>query len=149
MGPRHAIDVGRDGNHQDRHPGRRDIRVLDRGYIDLESPIGRGFMAMFSALAEDERRRIIKRTHEGRRISQARGVKIGRRERLNEKQKAEVRRRLAAGETAAELAPLYGVSRPTMGGYVTAERATDVMPAINLTRPLARLMLLLVAMFRS
>lgn len=43
------------------------IRVLDRSYIDLETPIGRGFMAFFSAMAEDERNRIIKRTHEGRR----------------------------------------------------------------------------------
>jgi DNA invertase Pin-like site-specific DNA recombinase len=52
--------------------------VLDRSYIDLSTPIGRGFMAMFSAMAEDERGRIIKRTHEGRKISQARGVKMGR-----------------------------------------------------------------------
>jgi DNA invertase Pin-like site-specific DNA recombinase len=37
------------------------IRVLDRSYIDLGTPIGRGFMAMFSAMAEDERGRIIKR----------------------------------------------------------------------------------------
>ena len=42
------------------------IKVLDRSYIDLETPMGRGFMAMMSAMAEDERLRIIKRTHEGR-----------------------------------------------------------------------------------
>jgi DNA invertase Pin-like site-specific DNA recombinase len=40
------------------------IKVLDRPYIDLETPMGRGFMAMMSAMAEDERLRIIKRTHE-------------------------------------------------------------------------------------
>jgi hypothetical protein len=45
------------------------IEVLDRCYIDLETPMGRGFMAMMSALAEDERQRIIKRTHEGRQIA--------------------------------------------------------------------------------
>jgi DNA invertase Pin-like site-specific DNA recombinase len=67
------------------------IRVLDRGYIDLRTPMGRGFMAMFSALAEDERGRIIKRTHEGRKVSQARDVRMGRKEKLNEKQKAEAR----------------------------------------------------------
>jgi DNA invertase Pin-like site-specific DNA recombinase len=38
------------------------IRVLDRSYIDLTTPMGRGFMAMMSAMAEDERLRIIKRT---------------------------------------------------------------------------------------
>jgi DNA invertase Pin-like site-specific DNA recombinase len=90
------------------------IRVLDRSYIDLGTPIGRGFMAMFSAMAEDERGRIIKRTHEGRKISQARGVKMGRKPKLNEKQKAEARKRLAAGEIPNDLAPLYGVSRATI-----------------------------------
>ena len=90
------------------------IRVLDRSYIDLGTPIGRGFMAMFSAMAEDERGRIIKRTHEGRKISQGRGVKMGRKPKLNELQKAEARKRLAAGEIPNDLAPLYGVSRATI-----------------------------------
>jgi Resolvase, N terminal domain len=31
------------------------IKVLDRSYIDLTTPMGRGFMAMMSAMAEDER----------------------------------------------------------------------------------------------
>ena len=53
------------------------IKVLDRSYIDLETPMGRGFMAMMSAMAEDERLRIIKRTHEGRKIAQAKGVRMG------------------------------------------------------------------------
>jgi DNA invertase Pin-like site-specific DNA recombinase len=90
------------------------IRVLDRSYIDLETPMGRGFMALFSAMAEDERNRIVKRTHEGRKVSQARGVKMGRKEKLNDKQKAEARQRLANGEFPSDLAPLYGVSRPTI-----------------------------------
>ena len=66
------------------------------------------------SLAEDERNRIIKRTHEGRKVSQSRGVKMGRKEKLNELQKSEARRRLAAGELPVDLAPLYGVSRPTI-----------------------------------
>jgi DNA invertase Pin-like site-specific DNA recombinase len=45
------------------------VRVLDRTYIDLTSPIGRGFMAFISAMAEDERLRIIKRTREGRAVA--------------------------------------------------------------------------------
>jgi DNA invertase Pin-like site-specific DNA recombinase len=48
------------------------IKVLDRSYIDLATPMGRGFMAMMSAMAEDERLRIIKRTHEGRQIARER-----------------------------------------------------------------------------
>ena len=33
---------------------------------------------MMSAMAEDERLRIIKRTHEGRQIARAKGVRMGR-----------------------------------------------------------------------
>ena len=42
-----------------------------------KTPMGRGFMAMMSAMAEDERLRIIRRTHEGRKIAQAKGVRMG------------------------------------------------------------------------
>src|SRR4029453_1356992 len=45
--------------------------------VDLGTPAGRGFLAMFMAMAERERERIIKRTHEGRRIPQQRGIKNG------------------------------------------------------------------------
>jgi DNA invertase Pin-like site-specific DNA recombinase len=93
------------------HETRSSAAGLDRRTSTL---IGRGFMAMFSAMAEDERGRIIKRTHEGRKLAQGRGVKMGRKEKLNELQKAEARRRLTAGEIPAELAPLYGVSRATI-----------------------------------
>ncbi len=71
------------------------IKVLDRSYIDLETPMGRGFMAMMSAMAEDERLRIIKRTHEGRKIAQAKGVRMGRKPKLTPHQKTEARQRIA------------------------------------------------------
>ena len=74
------------------------IKVLDRSYIDLETPMGRGFMAMMSAMAEDERLRIIKRTHEGRKIAQAKGVRMGRKPILTPHQKKEARQRNAKGE---------------------------------------------------
>jgi DNA invertase Pin-like site-specific DNA recombinase len=90
------------------------VRVLDRTYIDLTSPIGRGFMAFISAMAEDERLRIIKRTSEGRSIARDKCVKMGPKFKLNDVQKAEARRRLADGEAAAHLAKLYGVSRATI-----------------------------------
>ena len=38
------------------------IRVLDFLSLDLTTPEGRGFLAMFSAMAERERARIIART---------------------------------------------------------------------------------------
>jgi len=90
------------------------IRVLDRSYIDLTSPIGRGFMAFISALAEDERNRIIKRTREGRAIAREKGVKMGPRFSLNDVQSTEARKRLADGEPANHLAKIYDVSRATI-----------------------------------
>ena len=99
------------------------IRVLDRAYIDLTSPIGRGFMAFISAMAEDERLRIIKRTHEGRAIARENGVKMGPKFRLNDVQRAEARQRLANGEQADHLAKVYGVSRATIYRVCLQERA--------------------------
>ncbi len=90
------------------------IRVLDRSYIDLESPVGRGFMAMLSAMAEDERLRIIKRTHEGRKLAQAKGVRMGRKPILTPHQMAEARGRIAKGATTRELAKSYRVSISTI-----------------------------------
>jgi DNA invertase Pin-like site-specific DNA recombinase len=93
---------------------RASIRVLDRNYIDLTTPMGRGFMAMLSALAEDERLRIIKRTHEGRQVARTKGVKMGRKPILTQHQQKEARGRLAEGATTRELAKSYGVSRSTI-----------------------------------
>jgi DNA invertase Pin-like site-specific DNA recombinase len=90
------------------------IKVLDRSYIDLTTPMGRGFMAMMSAMAEDERLRIISRTHEGRKIAQAKGVRMGRKPKLSPHQKTEARQRLAEGEKTRDLAKSYGVSRSTI-----------------------------------
>ena len=90
------------------------IKVLDRSYIDLETSMGRGFMAMMSAMAEDERLRIIKRTHEGRKIAQAKGVRMGRKPKLTPHQKTEARRRIAKGESTRDLAKSYGVSVSTI-----------------------------------
>ena len=90
------------------------IKVLDKPHLDLTTPLGRGFIAFLSAMAEDERQRIIKRTHEGRVIARENGVKMGRKFRLNELQRSEARQRLANGEAADHLAKLYGVSRATI-----------------------------------
>jgi DNA invertase Pin-like site-specific DNA recombinase len=90
------------------------IKVLDRSYIDLETPMGGGFMAMMSAMAEDERLRIIKRTHEGRRIARAKGVRMGRKPKLIPHQIKEARQRIAKGETTRDLAKSYSVSVSTI-----------------------------------
>jgi DNA invertase Pin-like site-specific DNA recombinase len=90
------------------------INVLDRSYIDLTTPMGRCFMAMMSAMAEDERLRIIKRTHEGRQIARAKGVRMGRKPKLTPHQIKEARQSLAKGEPTRALAKSYGVSVSTI-----------------------------------
>ena len=97
------------------------IKVLDRSYIDLETPMGRGFMAMMSAMAEDERLRIIKRTHEGRQIARAKGVRMGRKPKLTPHQIKEARQRLAQGEPTRALAKSYGVSVSTISRLAAYE----------------------------
>ena len=60
---------------------------------------------MFSAMAERERMRIIKRTHEGRRLAIARGVRMGRKPKLTAHQRQQAVKRLVAGdETTREIA---------------------------------------------
>src|SRR6478752_4643285 len=49
------------------------IKVLDKPYLDLTTPIGRGFIAFLSAMAEDERHRIVKRANDGRAAARKRG----------------------------------------------------------------------------
>ncbi len=76
------VIAGRDRATRSMWDGLQIIKVLDRSYIDLETPMGRDFMAMMSAMAEDERLRIIKRTHEGRQIARAKGVRMVRKPKL-------------------------------------------------------------------
>jgi DNA invertase Pin-like site-specific DNA recombinase len=53
------------------------LKVLDKPNLDLTTPIGRGFIAFLSALAEDERQRIVKRANDGRTAAKARGANSG------------------------------------------------------------------------
>lgn len=66
-------------------------------------------------MAEDEHGRIIKRTHEGRKITQAKGVRMGRRLKLTPPQQKEARQRLAKGKPTRDLAKSYGVSVSPIG----------------------------------
>ncbi len=42
------------------------IKVLDKPHLDPTTKIGQGFLAFLSALAEDERERIVRRAKDGR-----------------------------------------------------------------------------------
>jgi DNA invertase Pin-like site-specific DNA recombinase len=80
------------------------IKVVDKPHLDLTTPLGRGFIAFLSAMAEDERQRIVQRAHDGRAAARARGARMGRREKLNQAQQADARRRLSEGESARQIA---------------------------------------------
>jgi DNA invertase Pin-like site-specific DNA recombinase len=90
------------------------IKVLDKQHLDLTSTIGKGVMALLSALAQDERERIAKRANEGRAIALANGVKFGRKHALNAHQKAEALKRRDAGESTRVIAKTYNVSHATI-----------------------------------
>lgn len=60
------------------------IKVLDKPHLDLTSKIGQGILAFLSALADDERERIVKRAADGRKAAKAKGVVMGRPQALTE-----------------------------------------------------------------
>jgi DNA invertase Pin-like site-specific DNA recombinase len=95
------------------------IKVLDKPHLDLTTPIGRGFIAFLSALAEDERQRILKRANDGRKAARARGAKFGRKPKLSEHQQAEALKRLSAGESCRQIAKTFGVHHATVSRLQT------------------------------
>jgi DNA invertase Pin-like site-specific DNA recombinase len=90
------------------------IKVLDFPSLDLTTPEGRGFLAMFSAMAERERARIIERTREGRRLAMRRGVKMGPPFKLTEHQRQLAAKRMATGESTRQIARDLAVSHNTI-----------------------------------
>src|SRR5436190_8336706 len=95
-----------DGLHIVKHvlDAQATIKVLDFPSLDLATPEGRGFLAMFSAMAERERERIIQRTKEGRRLAMRNGVKMGPHFKLTEHQRGIAAKRMAAGESTRHIA---------------------------------------------
>lgn len=90
------------------------IRVLDKPHLDLTTPIGCGFLAFLSALAEDERGRIVGRAAEGRAVAREKGVRFGPKPKLSDHQRGKALDRLAAGDSCREIARDMGVSATTI-----------------------------------
>jgi len=90
------------------------IRVLDFPSLDLTTPEGRGFLALFSAMAERERIRIVKRTQEGRRLAMEAGKRMGRKPKLTGHQQRSARGRLAKGESTRDIARDFAVHHATI-----------------------------------
>ena len=83
------------------------VKVLDKPWLDLTSPMGKGILAFLSALAEDERERITRRANEGRAAAVKRGVKFGPKPKLTDHQRAVALERLSAGKAAERLPRIW------------------------------------------
>ncbi|MEM9309018.1 MAG: recombinase family protein [Pseudomonadota bacterium] len=90
------------------------VKVLDKPWLDLTTPMGKGILAFLSALAEDERERITRRANEGRHAAKARGVKFGPKPKLTEHQCSLARERLARGDSCRAIAKDMGVAHTTI-----------------------------------
>jgi DNA invertase Pin-like site-specific DNA recombinase len=90
------------------------VKVLDKPHLDLTTPLGRGFVAFLSAMAEDERQRILARCNAGRIVAREQGVRFGRKPKLDEHQQAEIVKRLEAGESCRAIAKTYRVHHATI-----------------------------------
>ena len=96
------------------------FRSLGDAWADTTTPHGRLMLTVLGGLAEFERELIRARTGEGRKRAKDRGVKFGRPSKLTPHQKQEARRRLAAGETQADIARLFGCHGTTIGRLAAA-----------------------------
>ncbi len=90
------------------------IKVLDKPHLDLTTKIGQGFLAFLSALAEDERERIIKRAADGRRAAAKSGTKFGRKPKLTEHQRGRAREMVGQGMPLRAVAREFTVHHSTI-----------------------------------
>ncbi|MEP4638263.1 MAG: recombinase family protein [Yoonia sp.] len=90
------------------------VKVLDKPWLDLTTPMGKGILAFLSALAEDERERITCRANEGRLAAKARGVRFGAKPKLSEHQRLLALQRLADGDSCRAIARDMGVAHTTI-----------------------------------
>ncbi|MEO1610307.1 MAG: recombinase family protein [Pseudomonadota bacterium] len=90
------------------------VKVLDKPHLDLTTPLGKGLLALLSALAEDERQRIVNRAAEGRNLAKQNGSRFGRKPILSGHQQSVALKRLEAGEPCRVIARDMGVSHNTI-----------------------------------
>jgi DNA invertase Pin-like site-specific DNA recombinase len=83
-----------------------------------DSPMSKFMLSVMGAFAEMERSVIRERQREGIAIAKAKGIYKGRKPKLTDVRVEEVKQRVAAGETKAEIARVFGVSRQTLYSYL-------------------------------
>lgn len=90
------------------------FRSLADAWADTSTAHGRLLVTMLAGIAEFERELIRSRTSEGRERAKARGVKMGRRPKLNRDQQREALERIAAGEAIRDIARTFAVAHSTI-----------------------------------
>ncbi|MBY2985679.1 recombinase family protein [Rhizobium leguminosarum] len=90
------------------------LRLLDEPYIDTAFDFADVIAYFRGWVARVQRLRILENTANGRAMAKAKGVKFGRRPKLNSRQKAQVIERKARGEPNARIARSFGVSESTI-----------------------------------
>jgi len=93
-----------------------------------DSPMATLMLSVMGAFAEFERALIRERQREGIALAKQRGAYRGRKKSLPPERIAELRRRVAAGETKAQVARDFGISRETLYNYL-AEVDDDAIRA--------------------
>lgn len=91
-----------------------------------DSPMANLMLSVMGAFAEFERALIRERQREGIALARQRGAYRGRKKSLPPERIAELRRRVAAGETKAHVARDFGISRETLYNYL-AETKSDAV----------------------
>ncbi len=107
----------------------RQVRLSLGGSVyDPNDAVGRLLFNVLAMVAEFEADLIRLRTKEGMRVAKAKGHLRGRRPKLNARQEAHLVSLVAAGQhSTAEVADLFGVSRPTV--YRALQRSRNATPA--------------------
>ena len=90
------------------------VHCLALGGVDLTSSTGKLTLGVINAVAEFERDLLIERTQAGLARARNEGRALGRPRALTSSQRAQVRERLAAGESVAALARAFATSRQTI-----------------------------------
>src|ERR1700704_918694 len=107
----------------------RHVRLSLGGSVyDPDDAVGRLLFNVLATVAEFEADLIRLRTKEGMRVAKAKGRLRGRQPKLNARQEAHLVSLIATGEhSIAEVADLFGVSRPTV--YRALQRSRSATTA--------------------